>query len=587
MDYDAKAMRILKGLPASPGIAIGPAFAFLDDEEPTIPRYAVAEPELASEWDRFVVAVGKTKDDVAAMRDRATREMGGEHGAIFEAHLMMLDDPEVHETIEASLRDSLLNIEWIVHQYEQAIVKRLEGLADPLLQERAVDVHDITRRILNHLMFRERFSLADLESDIVLVARNLLPSDMIAMNRSRVMAIVMDAGGKTSHTAILARAFEIPAVLGLGGAARAVRNGDRVIVDGGTGEVFVDPDDPTIARYERSKVGIAERERFLASIAALPATTLDGREVLIKANIEVPEETDSVLRHGASGIGLFRSEFLFLQPGRAPSEESQYAAYRRVLSAMDCKPVTIRTLDVGGDKVVPDLSLEEEKNPLLGWRAIRYCLSDTELFQDQLRAILRASAYGDARIMFPMISGPVELDAALAALDEAKAECRRRGQAFREDIPVGIMVEVPSAAMIADILAEKVDFMSIGTNDLIQYTIAVDRGNEKVAYLHEPFHPAVLRLVKNVIDEGHAAGIPVSMCGEMASDPFAAVVLLGLGLDEFSMSAVSVPDVKRTIRSLSFEDAKAVAAEALSMKSHQSTEAMLAERLAGRVSRDL
>jgi len=579
-------MRTLKGLPASPGIAVGPAFAFLDDEEPTIPRYAVAEPELASEWERFVVAVGKTKDDVTAMRDRASREMGDEHGAIFEAHLMMLDDPEVHESIEASLRDSLLNIEWIVHQYEQAIVKRLEGLSDPLLQERAVDVHDITRRILNHLMFKERFSLADLESDIVLVARNLLPSDMIAMNRSRVRGIVMDAGGKTSHTAILARAFEIPAVLGLGGAARAIRNGDILVVDGGSGDVFVEPDQATLDRFERSKLGMAERERHLRAIAALPAQTSDGKEVLIKANIEVPEETESVLRHGASGIGLFRSEFLFLQPGRAPSEESQYGAYRRVLSAMDGRPVTIRTLDVGGDKMVPDIALDEEKNPLLGWRAIRYCLSDTELFQDQLRAILRASAHGDARIMFPMISGPVELDAALEALEEAKAECRRRGQAFREDIPVGIMIEVPSAAMIADILAEKVDFMSIGTNDLIQYTIAVDRGNEKVAYLHEPFHPAILRLVKSVIDEGHAAGIPVSMCGEMASDPFAAVVLLGLGLDEFSMSAVSVPDVKRTIRSISYEEANAVALEALSMKSHQATEALLAARLEGRVARD-
>ncbi|MBU0929230.1 MAG: phosphoenolpyruvate--protein phosphotransferase [Spirochaetes bacterium] len=578
-------MRTFQGIPVSPGIAIGPAFAFLDDEEPTIPRYAVTESELDGEWDRFVVAVDKAKDDVSAMRDRAAREMGQEHGAIFDAHLLMLDDPEVHEAVDASLRGSLLNIEWIVHQYEQGIVKRLEGLEDPILQERTVDVHDITRRILNHLMFKERFSLSDLAVDVVLVARNLLPSDMIAMNRSRVKAIVMDAGGKTSHTAILARAFEIPAVLGLGGSGRAIKNGDIVVVDGHTGDVRVDPDAQTLERYERVRARIAERDENLSSIAALPARTLDGKDVLIKANIEVPEETDSVLRHGASGIGLFRSEFLFLQPGRAPSEEAQYAAYSRVIAAMAGRPVTIRTLDVGGDKVVPDLAFAEEKNPLLGWRAIRYCLSDTELFQNQLRAILRASEHGDARIMFPMISGPVELDAAIAALEEAKAECRRRGQAFREDIPVGIMIEVPSAAMIADILATKVDFFSIGTNDLIQYTIAVDRGNEKVAYLHEPFHPAVLRLVKKVIDDGHAAGISVSMCGEMASDPFAAVVLLGLGLDEFSMSAVSVPDVKRTIRSISAAEASLVAAEALRLGSHQEIEAFLAVRLAEKVSR--
>ena len=578
-------MRNLQGIPASPGIAIGSAFAFLDDEEPTIPRYAVTELELDGEWDRFVVAVGKAKDDVTVLRDRATREMGSEHGAIFDAHLLMLDDPEVLDAIELSLRDSFLNIEWIVHQYEQTIVQRLEGLDDPILQERTVDVHDIIKRVLNHLMFRERFSLADLASDVVLVAHNLLPSDMIAMNRAKVKAIVMDAGGKTSHTAILARAFEIPAVLGLGGAVRGIKSGAIVVVDGNTGDVRVDPDAQTLERYERVRAKMAERDEDLSSIAALPARTLDGKDVLIKANIEVPEETDSVLRHGASGVGLFRSEFLFLQPGRAPSEDAQYAAYRRVIEAMAGRPVTIRTLDVGGDKVVPDLAMEEEKNPLLGWRAIRYCLSDPELFQDQLRAILRASAHGDARIMFPMISGPVELDSALAALERAKAECRKRNHAFREDIPVGIMIEVPSAALIADILATKVDFFSIGTNDLIQYTIAVDRGNERVAYLHEPFHPAVLRLVKKVIDDGHAAGIPVSMCGEMASDPFAAIVLLGLGLDEFSMSAVSVPDVKRTIRSISFEEAASVAAEALKLCSHQETEAFLAFRLADRVSR--
>ncbi len=578
-------MRTLQGIPASPGIARGPAFVFLDDEEPMIPRYAVNGRELDGEWDRFVVAVGKAKDDVQAMRDRATREMGQEHGAIFDTHLLMLDDPEVHEAIGVSLRNSLLNIEWIVYQYEQSIVQRLEGLDDPLLQERTVDVHDITKRILNHLMLKERFSLADLAFDVVLIAKNLLPSDMISMNRQRVKAIVMDAGGKTSHTAILARAFEIPAVLGLGGGARSIKNDDIVIVDGTTGDVCIEPDARTLERYERLRARMAERDLDLASIAALPATTLDGKDVLIKANIEVPEETESVLRHGATGIGLFRSEFLFLQPGRAPSEEAQYAAYSRVLESMDGLPVTIRTLDVGGDKVVPDLSIVEEKNPLLGWRAIRYCLSDMELFQSQLRAILRASTHGDARIMFPMISGPVELDQAIAALEVAKLECRKRHQAFREDIPVGIMIEVPSAAMIADILATRVDYFSIGTNDLIQYTIAVDRGNEKVAYLHEPFHPAVLRLVKKVIDDGHAAGIPVSMCGEMASDPFAAVVLLGFGLDEFSMSAVSVPDVKRTIRSISFAEAQTIATEALRLTSHQETETFLARHLANRVFR--
>ncbi|TFG84693.1 MAG: phosphoenolpyruvate--protein phosphotransferase [Spirochaetales bacterium] len=579
-------MRKLKGIPASPGIAIAPAFVFLDDVEPMIPRYAIGETEVKEEWDRFLSAVEHARDDITILRDRACHEMGDEHGAIFNAHLLMLDDPEVLDAIEKSLRESLLNIEWVLHQYSQTVIKRLEDLDDPILQERGSDVHDIMHRILNHLMFRERFSLADLDRDIVLVAHNLLPSDMIGMNRNRVKALAVDKGGKTSHTAILARAFEIPAVLGLGGATRTVKNDEIVIVDGNGGDVLFEPDGDTLARYKRVQARAIVREHGLASLASLAASTTDGKEVILKANIEVPEETDSVLRHGASGVGLFRSEFLFLQPGRQPSEESQFAAYRRVLEALGKWPATIRTLDVGGDKVVPDLALEEEKNPLLGWRAIRYCLADTELFQTQLRAILRASVYGDARIMFPMISGPDELDAALASLEAAKVECRRRGQEYRENLPVGIMVEVPSAAMIADLLATKVDFLSIGTNDLIQYTLAVDRGNERVAYLHEPFHPAVLRLIRGVIDMGHAAGVTVSMCGEMAADPYAAVVLLGLGLDEFSMSAVSVPAIKRVIRSVSMAEAVEIAETVLQTGSHREAYAYLRERLKDRLGQD-
>jgi phosphotransferase system enzyme I (PtsI) len=579
-------MRKLQGIPASPGIAIAPAFVFLDEEEPTIPRYALDDGDVNAEWERFLVALERAREDITVLRDRALREMGSEHSAIFDAHLLMLDDPEVMDAIEISLRESLLNIEWVLHQYSQTVVKRLEGLDDPVLQERGSDVHDITHRILNHLMFRERFSLADLTRDIVLIAHNLLPSDMIGMNRKRVKALVVDKGGKTSHTAILARAFEIPAVCGLGNATRTVHSNELVVVDGGSGDVLVEPGADMLARYERIRARGIEREQGLASIAKLPASTLDDHEVTLKANIEVPEETDAVLRHGAAGVGLFRSEFLFLQPGRPPSEETQYTAYRRVLEAMGRRPVTIRTLDVGGDKVVPELVMGEEKNPLLGWRAIRYCLADTELFQIQLRAILRASAHGDARIMFPMISGPDELDAALAELDKAKEECTKRGQAFREDLPVGIMIEVPSAAMIADILARKVDFLSIGTNDLIQYTIAVDRGNERVAYLHEPFHPAIVRLVHNVIEAGHAEGVPVSMCGEMAADPYAAVVLLGMGLDEYSMSAVSVPLVKRVIRALTKAEANAIAADVLASGSHREADAYLKKRLSALIAQD-
>ena len=482
-------------------------------------------------------------------------------------------------SLEASLKSSLRNIEWIVFQREQELIEKLSRVQDPYIQDRVADIRDVTKRILNHLMYRERFSLSDLESEVVLVARNLLPSDIIAMNKAMVLALVLDGGGKTSHAAILARAFEIPAIVGTESATRSVHNGDCVVVDGRTGRVVIEPDESTLVRYEQVRSRNEEREKSLLASGVLPVKTRDGRSILVKANIEIPEEVEGVRRHGADGVGLFRSEFLFLQPGRIPSEEEQCKAYRRVLKAMGKRPVTIRTLDLGGDKALPELAGKEEKNPLLGWRAIRLCLSRDDLFLTQLRAILKASVDGDARIMFPMISGPEELDKALALLEHAKEECRASGAAFRENIPVGIMIEVPSAAMIADILAKRSNFFSIGTNDLIQYTVAVDRGNEKVAYLHQPFHPAILRLIKYTIEAGKSAGIPVGMCGEMASDPYAALILVGMGLDEFSMSSVSIPEIKRLLRGVDCSQAAGLAAEVLAMESAEEIEQFLVARI--------
>lgn len=569
----------LTGVPVSPGIAIGKAFLFLEEEDVSIPNYYIRTADVESEWDRFRTAIGKARGEITELRDRARSEMGPTHSAIFDAHLLMLEDPELMEGLEASLRESLRNIEWIVFQREQELIEQLSRVQDPYIQDRIADIRDVTKRILNHLMFRERFTLSDLEDEIVLVAHNLLPSDIIAMNKRAVKALVLDGGGKTSHAAILARAFEIPAVLGVAGATRNVRNGDGVIVDGRKGRVVVEPDESTLIRYEQVRSRDVEREKALLATEVLPVRTKDGRSILVKANIEIPEEVDTVRRHGADGVGLFRSEFLFLQPGRIPSEDEQYRAYRSVLKSMEGRPVTIRTLDLGGDKALPELSGREEKNPLLGWRAIRLCLSRDDLFLTQLRAILKASVEGDARIMFPMISVPEELDQALALLERAKAECRAAGFDFRRDIPVGIMIEVPSAAIVADILAKKSAFFSIGTNDLIQYTLAVDRGNEKVAYLHQPFHPAVLRLIRTTIEAGMEAGISVGMCGEMASDPYAALVLLGLGLDEFSMSSVSIPEIKRLLRGTDSGEAAALAREVLAMESAAEIERYLRERI--------
>ncbi|HSV57122.1 MAG TPA: phosphoenolpyruvate--protein phosphotransferase [Magnetospirillaceae bacterium] len=569
----------LTGVPVSPGIAIGSTFLYLEDDDVSIPKYHIRESDIETEWQRFQTAVGKTRDEITDLRDRALSEMGASHSAIFDSHLLMLDDPELMEGLETSLKESLRNIEWIVLQREHEYIERLSRAQDSYLQERVADIRDVAKRILNHLMFRERFRLSDLGIEVVLVAHNLLPSDIITMNKRMVKGLVLEGGGKTSHAAILARAFEIPAVLGVGGATRRTQNGVRVVVDGRKGRVVIEPDESTLIRYEQARSRAAEMEATLLASGALPVRTLDGRSIQVKANIEIPDEVDAVLRHGADGVGLFRSEFLFLQPGRIPSEDEQCTAYRRVLRSMEGRPVTIRTLDLGGDKALPELSGREEKNPLLGWRAIRLCLSLEDLFLTQLRAILRASPDGDARVMFPMISVPEELDQALALLERAKDQCREAGWAFRADIAVGIMVEVPSAALASDILARRSAFFSIGTNDLIQYTLAVDRGNEKVSYLHQPFQPAVLRLIKTVIDAGKAAGIPVGMCGEMAADPYAALVLLGLGLDEFSMSSVSIPEIKRLLRGADAYAAAALARDVLAMDSAADIESYLRSRI--------
>jgi phosphoenolpyruvate-protein phosphotransferase (PTS system enzyme I) len=572
-------MNQLSGIPASPGVAVAPLFLLAPEDASAVPVRQIAASEIASEWARFLAAVDKARLDVTALRDKALIEAGEEQAAIFESHLLMIDDPDLHERMERSLGSSLVNVERVLVDIEREFVDKLGQADDASLRERVTDIKDVSRRILGYLLERERPSLAGLSEDVVLVARDLLPSDMISMNRARVKAVVTESGGRTSHVAILARAFEIPAVLGVAGALSKLRGAKLVAVDGDLGLVVADPDEEALARSAAARSAAAARLHELDALRDLPAATTDGERVLVKANIEVPEEADAVLAHGADGIGLFRSEFLFLG-GHVPDEEEQFHAYKRVIEAMKGRPVTIRTLDIGGDKVLPELGAQDEKNPLLGWRAIRFCLSREDIFKTQLRAILRAAVFGETRIMFPMIATADELERALAVVGAARAECLAKGQAVPASLPIGIMIEIPGAAMMSDILARKADFFSIGTNDLIQYTMAVDRGNEKVAYLHEPYHPAVLRLVQRTIENGRAAGIPVGMCGEMAADPASAVVLLGLGLGEFSMSSAAVPAVKRAIRSTSLADAKAVAAAAMALSSSAEVAAYLKSRLA-------
>lgn len=547
------------GISASPGIARGRAFLFLDDKL-TVPRHHIEASQVEYEYGRFLTALGKASEEVKGLAR-------GRNARLFDAQILMFDDPDLKSRVREALEEQLRNVEWVLLQIIEEMSQKLEAVDNQYLRERTVDFSDAGSRILGHLLFRPKVQLSDVKSEVILVTHNLMPSDTLGLDRRLVLGIAADVGGKTSHTAILARSSEIPAVLGLSDISRHVKSGDEVIVDGIRGTVIVEPDDLTRDLYDERRKDWQRKYVILKELRELPAETVDGKLVSIEANIELPEEVDSVLTHGGDGIGLFRSEFLFLQPNRFPSEEDQYHAYSSVLKAMRGRSVTIRTLDLGGDKIMPGFSLGADANPLLGWRAVRFCLAKPEIFRTQLRALLRSSVNGNLRIMFPLISGAEELSRIVETLTEVKAELRRENIQFREEIPIGIMIEVPSAALSSDILAAQADFFSIGTNDLIQYTLAVDRGNERVAYLYEPFHPGVLRLIRTTIENAHACGLPVGMCGEMAGDPIATVVLLGLGLDSFSMGPIAIPLIKRIIRSVGVMEAEAFARSLVPMRS--------------------
>jgi phosphoenolpyruvate-protein phosphotransferase (PTS system enzyme I) len=557
-------MMELTGISASPGIARGKAFLFLE-ERISVPRYDISGSQVESEYGRFLTALEKASEEMKSL-------ISGQDGVLLEAQLLMFDDPELKKNVQESLAETRRNVEWVFLQILEEMSSKLAEADSQYLRERTVDFTDAGNRVLDQLLHTTRTRLSDIREPSILVTHNLMPSDTLGLDRTLVLGIAADAGGRTSHTAILARAGEIPAVLGLSDISRIVQTGDEVIVDGSRGTVIVSPNEATCAAYDERKLAWERASSVLKEQRDLPAETVDGKLLSIEANIEVPEEAEGVLAHGADGIGLFRSEFLFIQPNRFPTEEEQLAAYTMVLAAMGRRTVTIRTLDLGGDKVMPGFHVAPDSNPLLGWRAIRFCLARPEVLKTQLRALLRASVHGSLRIMFPLISGPGELDRIAEIMAEVKADLTREGQPFRPDVPTGIMIEVPSAAVTSDILAARVDFFSIGTNDLIQYTLAVDRGNEKVAYLYEPFHPGVLRLIRTTIENAHAHGIPVGMCGELAGDPLATVVLLGLGLDSFSMGPIGIPLIKRIVRSVGSMEAEAFVRSLTPMKSGREIE---------------
>ncbi|MFW5800964.1 MAG: phosphoenolpyruvate--protein phosphotransferase [Spirochaeta sp.] len=570
-------MVVLNGIPVSPGIAIGSALVFTSLGS-SIPQYDISPADAENEIVRFQAALDAAIYEIdEVIRQKSDQPNNDDSISMLESHRLMLQDPDMQEQVTKLVTAKRQNVEWIFHGVIQEIMDKLNLSENEYLRERISDLQDVERRVLNRLIGRNLPNLRKLNSDKILICDDLMPSDAISMDTRHVLGVAMDQGGKTSHTAILTRAFEIPAVLGLSRVSDAAKHGDTIIIDGGAGRVVLRPDAKTMREYEQKRREWRKREVRLMRYTNLPAETRDGKLIFLKANIEIPEEIDSVISHGADGVGLYRSEFLFLQSGSIPDEEAQYRVYSQVLESMSGKTVTIRTLDIGGDKLFPGRFDHRDKNPILGWRAIRLCLSEKQLFRTQLRALLRASAHGKLRIMFPMISGLDELNQVFDLYREVYEELQREAVPVAAYIPIGIMIEIPSAAVISDILAKRVDFFSIGTNDLIQYTLAVDRGNERIAYLYEPFHPAVLRMLTLIIRNAHANGIPVAMCGEMAGDPLATLILLGLGLDEFSMGAVAIPEVKQIIRNVTLLEAEELVGTIMDMKSHEEIHGYIAQ----------
>jgi phosphotransferase system enzyme I (PtsI) len=547
----------------APGIAEGKVLIHFQEEE-SIPFRDLAEEELDAEVARFEAALLATREELGALRSRLEESASPGDAGIFDAHLLVLEDPTLIEGVIRGIRTEKHNAEFVFQGVSHRFIKTLSDIDDPYLRERAVDLEDVARRVIRHLLGKSGHRIAGHDRNHIIVADELTPSDTATLNRENVAGFITEKGSKTSHTAIMARSLGIPAIVGLEGICRNLENGWTILMDGYSGKIFLNPTPETLARYQKIAEEKEHIEEGLETLRESDSSTLDGRHITLAANIELPEELDDVAACGADGIGLYRTEFLYFNRITPPDEEEQYAIYRQVAERIAPRAVIIRTLDIGGDKPTECLDLGHEENPFLGCRAIRFCLNNPEIFKTQLRAILRAAAHGNLKIMFPMISGQEELLHAKALLAESIAELRERGVPHHPEIELGIMIEVPSAAIMADLLAREVKFFSVGTNDLLQYLMAVDRGNERIAHLHDPANPAVVRILKTVVDAAHAAGIWVGVCGELAGDIEYTPMLIGLGIDELSASAALVPRVKKAIRSLDLTACRELVEKALS-----------------------
>jgi len=547
---------ILNGIAASSGVAIGKVFV-LEEDDFLVIKKEISGSQIKQELARLKNAMEKTKAELLENQKELNKVLGENYAKIADAHLLILNDPMIQDEVK-KLVNKGTNAEYAVHQVVENFSKTFDLIDNEYFRERKHDLLDVAKKVMRNLLGKTKKSLTDLSEDSIIVAKNLTPADTVNMKEVMVKGFVTEIGGKTSHTALVARSLEIPAVVGLKDVTYKVKQGMPIIVDGNLGLVILDPSEETIENYKREYEIQISYKKELEKFKDLPAVTTDGREVILGANIENPEEVRSTLKHGANAIGLYRSEFMYMSKKTMPTEEEHYQNYSKVAKMMMPYEVIIRTMDLGGDKIsrLGLMNIGREANPFMGLRAIRFCLKYPDIFKTQLKGILRASVHGNIKIMYPMISRISEIKQANKILEQAKEELKKEGKKFRDDIEVGVMIEVPSAAVISDIIAKEVDFLSIGTNDLIQYTMAVDRVNADVAHLYTPMHPAILRLLKNIIDSAHAAGKNVGMCGEMAGDPMYTAILLGLGLDEFSMSAGQIPKVKKIIRSISKTEAK-------------------------------
>ncbi|MEK6568638.1 MAG: phosphoenolpyruvate--protein phosphotransferase [Candidatus Omnitrophota bacterium] len=568
----------LKGIPASGGIAIGPAYLWTK-EEFVVARQEISESQIAAQIQLFEEALIKTRHEILDLQKKIAEGMGQNVAEIFDAHLLVLEDRMLIEEVVFQLKKEKLTAAYVFQNVLKRYIQVFLNIEDEYLKERVSDINDVSRRVLRNLLGKSAKRLDDFKEKVILVANDLSPSDTAAMHKKNILAFITSIGGKTSHTAIMAKSMEIPAVVGLETATLKIATGDILIIDGTSGVIIVNPDEATLEKYRKESRAFKDTTQRYISLKDELAVTTDKRRVRVAANIELPDEIPSIIEHGAEGIGLYRTEFFYMNRTDIPSEEEHYQAYKFVAEAVKPQSVIIRTLDIGGDKFLSHLEVPHEMSPFLGWRAIRFCLARPDMFKSQLRAILRASVHGNLKLMYPMISGIEELRQANTLLEESKNELLKEGRPFDESIKVGAMIEVPSAAMTADILAKEVDFFSIGTNDLIQYSIAVDRSNEKVAYLYEPAHLGVLRLIKNIIDIGHKSNLSVGMCGEMAGDPIFTLILLGMGLDEFSMPSLMIPEIKHIIRSVSMPEAVSISQEALSFSTTKDVEGFAIRKL--------